>query len=147
MVAGMAEIGQRCDEPLHKKEEGRYTQDTLAEPGLGGVTHCRWDDCFWWTGRHLRQQDVFWSMWQCAEVIWHVWQLGGALEGPTFGFWMLYLPKKGERLPQRGLTSLFLLILWHFLTVNVKNSVNLIVSLVNCSNDLNFNSKVMDWYK
>jgi hypothetical protein len=23
MVAGMAEAGQRCDEPLHKKEEGR----------------------------------------------------------------------------------------------------------------------------
>jgi hypothetical protein len=36
MVAGMAETGQRCDEPLHKKEEGRSTQDTLAEPDLGG---------------------------------------------------------------------------------------------------------------
>jgi hypothetical protein len=23
MVAGMAEAGQRCDEPLHEKEEGR----------------------------------------------------------------------------------------------------------------------------
>jgi hypothetical protein len=23
MVAGMAETGQRCDEPLHEKEEGR----------------------------------------------------------------------------------------------------------------------------
>jgi hypothetical protein len=36
MVARMAETGQRCDEPLHKKEEGRPTQDTLVEPGLGG---------------------------------------------------------------------------------------------------------------
>jgi hypothetical protein len=36
MVAGMAETGQRCDEPLHEKKEGRSTQDTLAEPGLGG---------------------------------------------------------------------------------------------------------------
>jgi hypothetical protein len=46
MVAGMAEAGQRCDEPLHEEEEGRPYQDTLAEPGLGGITHCRWDDCF-----------------------------------------------------------------------------------------------------
>ena len=36
MVTGMAETGQRCDESLHEKEEGRSTQDTLAEPGLGG---------------------------------------------------------------------------------------------------------------
>jgi hypothetical protein len=40
MVAGMAETGQICDEPLHEKEEGRSTQDTLAKPGLGGITHC-----------------------------------------------------------------------------------------------------------
>jgi hypothetical protein len=26
MVAGMAEAGQRCDEPLHEKEEGRPYQ-------------------------------------------------------------------------------------------------------------------------
>jgi hypothetical protein len=43
MVVGMAETGQRCDEPLHEKKEGRSTQDTLAEPGLGGITHCRWN--------------------------------------------------------------------------------------------------------
>jgi hypothetical protein len=35
MVAGMAETGQRCDELFHRKKEGRSTQDTLAEPGLG----------------------------------------------------------------------------------------------------------------
>jgi hypothetical protein len=46
MVAEMAETGQRCDEPLHEKEEGRSTQDTLAEPGLGGITHCRWTFAF-----------------------------------------------------------------------------------------------------
>jgi hypothetical protein len=27
MVAGMAEAGQRCDEPLHEKEEGRPYQE------------------------------------------------------------------------------------------------------------------------
>jgi hypothetical protein len=36
MVVGMAETGQRYDEPLHMKKEGRSTQDTLAEPDLGG---------------------------------------------------------------------------------------------------------------
>jgi hypothetical protein len=45
MVAGMAETGQRYDEPLHMKKEGRSTQDTLAEPGLGGITHFRWNVC------------------------------------------------------------------------------------------------------
>jgi len=42
-------------------------------------------------------------MWQGVEVIWHVWQLGGALEGPTFGFWMLDLPKKGPTSPSERL--------------------------------------------
>jgi len=42
----MAETGQRCDEALHEKKEGRSTQDTLADPGPGGITHCRWDVCF-----------------------------------------------------------------------------------------------------
>jgi hypothetical protein len=43
MVVGMTEIGQCCDEPLHMKKEGRSTQDTLAELGLGGITHFRWN--------------------------------------------------------------------------------------------------------
>jgi hypothetical protein len=85
-----------------KKEEGHPYQDTMAEPGLGGITHCRWDDCFWWTGRHLRQLDVFWSMWQCAGVIWHVWQLGEALEGPTFCFLDADLAQKGSTSPSEG---------------------------------------------
>jgi hypothetical protein len=45
MVAGMAETGQRYDEPLHMKKEGRSTQDTLAKPDLGGITHFRWNVC------------------------------------------------------------------------------------------------------
>jgi hypothetical protein len=45
MVAGMAETGQRYDEPLHMKKEGRSTRDTLAKPGLGGITHFRWNVC------------------------------------------------------------------------------------------------------
>jgi hypothetical protein len=45
MVVGMEKIGQHCDEPLHMKKEGRSTQDTLVEPGLGGITHFRWNVC------------------------------------------------------------------------------------------------------
>jgi hypothetical protein len=37
MVAGMIEIGQCCDDPLHEKEEGRPNQDTLAEPRPEGI--------------------------------------------------------------------------------------------------------------
>ena len=30
MVAGMTEVGQSCDEPLHKEEEGRPHQDVFG---------------------------------------------------------------------------------------------------------------------
>jgi hypothetical protein len=114
MVVEMAEIGQRCDEPLHRKKEGHSTQDTLAETGLGGITHCRWNVCLRWTGHHLGELDVILSVWQCAEVIGTCGSLEDALEGPTSHFWMLDLPKRGQRLPQKGLTSHLLLILCHF---------------------------------
>jgi hypothetical protein len=42
-------------------------------------------------------------MWQCVEVIWHVWQLGGALEGPTFSFLDAVLAQKGPMSPSEGL--------------------------------------------
>ena len=122
MVAGMAEIGQRCDKPMHEKEEGHPTQDTLAEPGLGGITYYRWDVCFWWTGHHLRQLDVVWSVWQCAGVIWHVWQLGGALEGPTFCFLDVELAQKGPTSPSEGPDVSLLAHILMFLAFNVINS-------------------------
>jgi hypothetical protein len=43
MVVGMTEIGHCYDKTLHVKKEGCSTQDTLAEPGLGGITHFRWN--------------------------------------------------------------------------------------------------------
>jgi hypothetical protein len=46
MVAGMAETGKSCDEPLHKEDRRMFHQDTLAELDLGGITHCRWDNFF-----------------------------------------------------------------------------------------------------
>jgi hypothetical protein len=45
MVVGMVETGQRYDEPFHMKKEGSSTQDTLAKPDLGGITHFRWNIC------------------------------------------------------------------------------------------------------
>jgi hypothetical protein len=69
-----------------KKTEGRSHPDTLAEIDLGGITPCRWDDGF--DGQDVTQGrlDDFWSMWQRAGTIWHVWQVAGAPEGPTFFF-------------------------------------------------------------
>jgi len=43
MVVGMEETGQCCDEPWHRKKEGSSTQETLAEPGLRGITHFTWN--------------------------------------------------------------------------------------------------------
>jgi hypothetical protein len=93
--------------PCMKKKKDVLTQDALAEPGLGGSPTA--DEMMAFDGQDATQGrlDVFWSMWQCARIIWHMWQVAGAPEGPTFCFWMLILPKKGQRLPQRGLTSPF----------------------------------------
>jgi hypothetical protein len=65
-----------------------------------------------------------------------VWQLGGALKGLMSDFWMLDMPKKGQRLPQKGLTSHLLLILCHLSSSQCKNSVNFVVSLIGCFDDL-----------
>jgi hypothetical protein len=35
-----------------EKKEDVFIQDALAEPNLGGLTHCRWNVCF------LMPQDV-----------------------------------------------------------------------------------------
>jgi hypothetical protein len=94
--------------PCMKKTEGRPHQDTLAEIYLGGITPCRWDDGFDGQDAIQDRLDVFWSRWQCAGLVWHMWQVAGAPEGQRFAFWMLMMPKKGQRLPQRGLTSPFL---------------------------------------
>jgi hypothetical protein len=48
-----------------------------------------------------------------AEVVWHVWQLGGALEGPTFGCLDAVLAQKGPTSPSEGLD---VPLLAHFMT-------------------------------
>jgi hypothetical protein len=102
MVAGMAEAGQRRDEPLHEEDRRTFHQDTMAEPGLGGITHCRWDDCFRWTGRHLRQLDVFWSMWQCAGSFGTCGSLQEPQRGQRFASLDADLAQKGPTSPSEG---------------------------------------------
>jgi hypothetical protein len=53
-----------------------------------------------------------------------VWQLGGALEGPTFGFLDAELAQKGPTSPSGGLDVPLLAHFMTFLAFNVKNSVN-----------------------
>jgi hypothetical protein len=56
MVVGTssgAETGQMIDRAFaHEKKKDVFIQDALAEPSLGGLTHCRWNVCF------LMPQDV-----------------------------------------------------------------------------------------
>jgi hypothetical protein len=49
-----------------------------------------------------------------------VWQLGGALEGPTFGFLDAELAQKGPTSPSEGLDVSFLAHIMTFLAFNVK---------------------------
>jgi hypothetical protein len=52
--------------------------------------------------------------------------------GQRFAPWMLILPKKGQRLPQRGLTSPFLAHILTFLAFNVTNNVILLSQPCRC---------------
>jgi hypothetical protein len=85
-----------------KKIEGRPHQDTLAEIDLGGSPTA--DEMMTFDGQDATQGrlDVFWRMWQCAWTIWHVWQLAGALEGPTFCLLDVDLAQKGPTSPSEG---------------------------------------------
>jgi hypothetical protein len=88
--------------PCMKKTEGRPHQDTLAEIYLGGITPCRWDDGF--DGQDATQDrlDVFWSRWQCAGLVWHMWQVAGAPRGPTFCLLDADDAQKGPTSPSEG---------------------------------------------
>jgi len=102
MVVGMAEAGQRHDEPLN--EEDRRT----PSPGHFGRNRPRGDHplqmrwWLWWTGRHQGRLDVFWRMWQCDWIVWHVWQPAWALEGPTFCLLDADDAQKGPTSPSEG---------------------------------------------
>ena len=68
----------------------------------------------WWAGRHQGRLDDSWRMWQHVWTLWHVWQLAGGPEGPTFCSLDADYAQKGPMSPQRGLTSPILALLWHF---------------------------------
>jgi hypothetical protein len=109
MVAGMAEAGQRHDEPLH--EEDRRT----PSPG-----HCGRDLTYGGSApadgmMALMDRTPPRTGWTFSGADGSVLGLFGTCgrlqepqEGQRFAFWMLMMPKKGQRLPQRGLTSPFL---------------------------------------
>jgi len=93
----------------------------LAEIDLGGITPCRWDDGF--DGQDATQDrlDVLWSRWQCAGLVWHMWQVAGAPRGPTFCLLDAGDDQKGPMSPSEGPdVSLFSSILT-FLAFNVTN--------------------------
>jgi hypothetical protein len=109
-----------------KKTEGCPHQDTLAEIDLGGSPPCRWDDSFDGQDATQGRLDVFWRMWQCAWTIWHVWQLAGALEGPTFCLLDADLAQKGPTSPSEGPDVSLLAHFLTFLAFNVTNDVILL---------------------
>jgi hypothetical protein len=84
MDVGIAEAGQRCDEPLHREEEGRPHLDILAETWPMGISP--FADEMW----ILMDQDVTMACWTfsraCGNVLGfcgHVWQVAGAPGGAT----------------------------------------------------------------
>ena len=93
------------DEPMHREEEERPHQDVLAEIDLWGIIPCRWYDGF--DGQDATRAD--WTFpGGCGSVFGPCGTCGSLQEaqrGQHLAPWMLIRPKKGQRLPQRGLTS------------------------------------------
>jgi hypothetical protein len=102
-----------------KKKKDVLTQDALAESDLGGSPTA--DEMMAFDGQDATQGrlDVFWSMWQCAEIIWHVWQVAGAPRGPTFCFLDVDLAQKGPTSHSEGPDVSLLVHILTFLTFNV----------------------------
>jgi hypothetical protein len=112
--------------PCMKKTEGRPHQDALAEIGLGGSPTT--DEMMAFDGQDATQGrlDIFWRMRQCAEIIWHVWQLAGALKGPTFCLWDADLAQKGPTSPSEGPDVSLLAHNYDILAFNVTNNVTIV---------------------
>jgi hypothetical protein len=83
----------------HEREKEVFIQDALAEPNLGGLTHCRWNVCF------LMPQDVMTSPPVSGTLTEQFGTCGRAWrpnEGQCLPSNAEIFPKKGQRLPQRG---------------------------------------------
>ena len=83
------------------------------------------------------------GMWQCAGIIWHMWQVAEAPGGPTFCSLDADLAQKGPTSPSEGPDVSLLAHNFDILAFNVKNNVKLKVSLVSCFNDLILKLKVI----
>jgi hypothetical protein len=109
MVAGMAEAGQRHDEPLHEEDRRTPSPGHLWQRfDLGGITPA--DGMMALMDRTPPRAGWTFSG-ACGSVLGLFGTCGRLQEpqrGQRFAFWMLMMPKKGQRLPQRGLTSPFL---------------------------------------
>jgi hypothetical protein len=126
MVARMAEAGQRCDEPLHEEEEGRPHPGCFGRSQPRGITRCRRDDGFDGQDATQGRLDVFWRMWQCVGITWHVWHLAGALGGATFCLLDADLAQKGPTSPSEGPDVSLLAHDFDILAFNVTNNVILL---------------------
>jgi hypothetical protein len=94
--------------PCMKKTEGRPHQDTLAEIDLWGSAPA--DGMMALMDRTPPRAG--WTFSGADGSVLGLFGTCGRLQKPQggqrFAFWMLVMPKKGQRLPQRGLTSPFL---------------------------------------
>jgi hypothetical protein len=88
--------------PCMKKTEGRPHQDTLAEIDLGGITPCRWMMAL----MDRTPPRAGWTFsGACGSVlglVWHMWQVAGAPEGPTFCLLDADDAQKGPTSPSEG---------------------------------------------
>jgi hypothetical protein len=108
MVAGMAEAGQRHDEPLHEEDRRRHSLGHFGrDQPRGGSPPAN---------EMMALMDrtpprTGWTFSGADGSVLGLFGTCGRLQEPQggqrFAPWMLILPKKGQHLPQRGLTSPF----------------------------------------
>jgi hypothetical protein len=104
MVVGMAEAGQRCEEPLHEEEEGR------PHPGRFGRADRTPPRAGWtFSGACGSVQGLFGTCGRLQEP----------QGGQRFASWMLILPKKGPTSPSEGPDVSLLAHILTFLAFNV----------------------------
>jgi hypothetical protein len=107
MVAGMAEAGQSCDEPLQRRRRtpssGRFGRDLTYgdQPLADGMMALMDRTPPRAAGRFLEHVAV------CLGLFGTHSRLQEPQRGQRLASWMLIMPKKGQRLPYRGLTSPF----------------------------------------
>ena len=85
-----------------RRQKDALTRTLWQRFDLGGINPCIWDDGFDGQDATQGMLDDFWSMWHRAGTIWHMWQVAGAPEGPTFCFLDADYALKGPTSPSEG---------------------------------------------